>query len=224
MHKEDWAGGGPPGEDSSEYMTGLIEVLAYVREEHLSKMQQHGAAAAAAAVGGEGGRGGARGGARGGGGGGAGASAAAAAAAAVPSARAAAALGARCLEFFVRHVSLIRTLGEMGKLRLTKDMAELEHAVGAHLTPASTLGAPYRALRALRSFLFLPADQVVGSPQLQDLPRAQVLHLLYAHAPKALATPWQRAGLAPAQYSVWLDKHTEAWPGKMFLATSSNTL
>jgi hypothetical protein len=115
----------------------------------------------------------------------------------------------------VRHVSLVRKLSENGKLRLTKDMAELEHAVGAHLHPAESLGAPYRALRALRPFLFLPADGVLNSPLVKDLPRACVLHHLYSHAPKELATPYQRAGLAPPQYSTWLDKHTEAevWAG-----------
>ena len=50
--------------------------------------------------------------------------------------------------------------------------------------------------------------------QLPYIP-AEVLHHLYSHAPKELASPWQRAGLEPAQYSTWLDQHSEleVWRG-----------
>jgi uncharacterized membrane protein YgcG len=212
MHKEDWAGGPPPGERCSAYMTGLIQVFVYLREEHLSRVQQLG-----------GGAGTTGGGRRGGGGGGGTARSGGRSVGTegsrilVPSARAAATLASRCLLFFVRHVSLVRKLSENGKLRLTKDMAELEHAIGVHLHlhPAESLGAPYRALRALRPFLFLQVEGVLASPLLEDLPPVAVLLHLYSHAPKELATPYQRAGLAPPQYSAWLDKHTEAevWTG-----------
>ena len=37
---------------------------------------------------------------------------------------------ARVLTFFVRHAALVRPLSESGKLRLTRDMAELELVVG----------------------------------------------------------------------------------------------
>ena len=124
-------------------------------------------------------------------------------------------LASRCASLFVRHVCMVRALGENGKLRLTKDTGELERAIGETLCEASTLGAPYRALRALRPFLFLATEEVASSPLLDDLPPSCALLHLYSRGPKELATPYQRAGLTPALYSAWLDKHeeAEAWAG-----------
>ncbi|CAA3012698.1 conserved oligomeric Golgi complex subunit 5 [Olea europaea subsp. europaea] len=50
------------------------------------------------------------------------------------------------LIFFIRHASLVRPLSESGKLRMARDMAELELAVGQNLFPVEQLGAPYQAL------------------------------------------------------------------------------
>ena len=192
MHKEDWAGGDPPmGEGCSTYMTQVIDVVAHVSEEHLSGVRQgsllgHASSSSKGASG------------------------------FVPSTIAAEALARRCLELFVRHVSLLRNLGENGKLRLTKDMGELEQAVSAYLVPAtSSLGDAYKALRALRPFLFLSLDEVASSALVEDIPAANVLLHLYSHAPKEMATPYERAGLAPPQYSAWLDKNSDAevWAG-----------
>ena len=193
MHKENWAGGDPPmGEGCSMYMTQVIDVIAHVSEEHLSGVRQ------GSLLGHTGG------------------SSSKSAAGFVPSTIAAEGLARRSLELFVRHVSLLRDLGENGKLRLTKDMGELEQAVSTYLVPStSSLGDAYKALRALRPFLFLGLDEVMGSPLVNDIPAACVLLHLYSHAPKEMATPYERAGLAPPQYSVWLDKNSDAevWAG-----------
>ncbi|GJN14373.1 hypothetical protein PR202_gb01194 [Eleusine coracana subsp. coracana] len=59
-------------------------------------------------------------------------------------------MASRVLIFFIRHASLVRPLSEAGKLRMARDMAELELAIGQNLFPVEQLGAPYRALRAFR--------------------------------------------------------------------------
>ncbi|KAK3243297.1 hypothetical protein CYMTET_47037 [Cymbomonas tetramitiformis] len=122
---------------------------------------------------------------------------------------------ARLLEMFVRHAALVRPLSESGKLRLAKDMAELEIAVGQNLYPVEQLGAQYRSLRAFRPLLFLDTAQVPSSPLLHELPISVVMHHLYTRGPKELVSPHMRAGLSPAQYSLWLDQHTpeEVWKG-----------
>jgi hypothetical protein len=56
--------------------------------------------------------------------------------------------------FFVRHAALVRPLSESEKLRLTRDMAELELVVGQNLFQVEQLGAPYRDLRALKPLFF----------------------------------------------------------------------
>ncbi|KAL4458763.1 hypothetical protein ABPG75_013628 [Micractinium tetrahymenae] len=118
-------------------------------------------------------------------------------------------MAARLVLFAVRHASLLRPLPQAGKLQLAKDLAELEAAVGQHLLPLEQLGAPARALRAFRRLLFLETTEVEGSPLLRELPRPEVLHHLYSRAPPQLESPHSRSGLTPAQYSLWLDGHSQ---------------
>ncbi|KAM0060507.1 putative oligomeric Golgi complex subunit 5 protein [Helianthus debilis subsp. tardiflorus] len=124
-------------------------------------------------------------------------------------------MASRVLIFFIRHASLVRPLSESGKLRMARDMAELELAVGQNLFPVEQLGAPYRALRAFRPVIFLETSQLNGSPLLQDLPPSVILHHLYSRAPVELQSPMQRNKLSPLQYSLWLDSQGEdqIWKG-----------
>ncbi|PWA87139.1 conserved oligomeric Golgi complex subunit 5 [Artemisia annua] len=124
-------------------------------------------------------------------------------------------MASRVLMLFIRHASLVRPLSESGKLRMARDMAELELAVGQNLFPVEQLGAPYRALRALRPIIFLETSQLGASPLLQDLPPSVILHHLYSRGPDELQSPMQRNKLTPKQYSLWLDEHGEdqIWRG-----------
>ncbi|KAK4278959.1 hypothetical protein QN277_016728 [Acacia crassicarpa] len=124
-------------------------------------------------------------------------------------------MASRVLVFFIRHASLVRPLSESGKLRMARDMAELELAVGQNLFPVEQLGAPYRALRAFRPLIFLETSQLPSSPLLQDLPPNVILHHLYSRAPDELQSPLQRNKLTHLQYSLWLDSQGEdqIWKG-----------
>jgi hypothetical protein len=124
-------------------------------------------------------------------------------------------MASRVLIFFIRHASLVRPLSESGKLRMARDMAELELTVGQSLFPVEQLGPPYRALRAFRPLIFLETSQLGGSPLLQDLPPSVVLHHLYTRGPDELESPLQRNRLTPLQYSLWLDSQGEdqIWKG-----------
>ncbi|KAJ6730705.1 CONSERVED OLIGOMERIC GOLGI COMPLEX COMPONENT 5 [Salix viminalis] len=92
-------------------------------------------------------------------------------------------MASRVLIFFIRHASLVRPLSESGKLRMARDMAELELTIGQSLFPVEQLGPPYRALRAFRPLIFLETSQLGGSPLLQDLPPSVILHHLYTRGP-----------------------------------------
>ncbi|CAH8257427.1 unnamed protein product [Arabidopsis lyrata] len=124
-------------------------------------------------------------------------------------------MASRVLIFYIRHASLVRPLSEWGKLRMAKDMAELELAVGQNLFPVEQLGAPYRALRAFRPLIFLETSQMGSSPLIQDLPPSIVLHHLYTRGPDELESPMQKNRLSPKQYSLWLDNQREdqIWKG-----------
>ncbi|OVA16463.1 Conserved oligomeric Golgi complex subunit 5 [Macleaya cordata] len=124
-------------------------------------------------------------------------------------------MASRVLIFFIRHAALVRPLSESGKLRMARDMAELELAVGQNLFPVEQLGAPYRALRAFRPVIFLETSQLGASPLLQDLPPSVILHHLYSRGPEELQSPLQRNKLTPLQYSLWMDSQGEdqIWKG-----------
>ncbi|KAG8386706.1 hypothetical protein BUALT_Bualt03G0176900 [Buddleja alternifolia] len=124
-------------------------------------------------------------------------------------------MASRVLIFFIRHASLVRPLSESGKLRMARDMAELELAVAQNLFPVEQLGPPYRALRAFRPVIFLETTQLGSSPLLQDLPPSVILHHLYSRAPEDLQSPLQRNKLTPLQYSLWMDSQGEdqIWKG-----------
>ncbi|KAL8137041.1 hypothetical protein V2J09_003042 [Rumex salicifolius] len=124
-------------------------------------------------------------------------------------------MASRVLMFFIRHASLVRPLSESGKLRMARDMAELELAVGQNLFSVEQLGAPYRALRAFRPVIFLETSQLESSPLLQDLSLSIILHHLYTRGPDELQSPLQRNKLTPHQYSLWLDSQGEdqIWKG-----------
>lgn len=124
-------------------------------------------------------------------------------------------MASRVLIFFIRHASLVRPLSESGKLRMAKDMAELELAVGQSLFPVEQLGAPYRALRAFKPVIFLETSQLGASPLVQDLPPSIIIHHLYSRGPDDLQSPLQRNRLTHLQYSLWLDSQGEdqIWKG-----------
>ncbi|XP_074273104.1 conserved oligomeric Golgi complex subunit 5 [Silene latifolia] len=124
-------------------------------------------------------------------------------------------MASRVLMFFIRHASLVRPLSESGKLRMARDMAELELAVGQNLFPVEQLGGPYQALRAFRPVIFLDTSQLEASPLLQDLRPSTILHHLYSRGPDELESPMQRNKLTPLQYSLWLDSQGEdqIWKG-----------
>lgn len=124
-------------------------------------------------------------------------------------------MASRVLLFFVRHAALVRPLSETGKLRMARDMAELELVVGQSLYPVEQLGAPYHALRAFRPLIFLDTSQLSGSPLLKELPLSVVLHHLYSRGPDELESPVKKLRLSYQQYSLWLDNQGEeqVWKG-----------
>ncbi|XP_047245427.1 conserved oligomeric Golgi complex subunit 5 [Girardinichthys multiradiatus] len=114
----------------------------------------------------------------------------------------------RAIELFLRHASLLRPLGEGGKMRLAADFAQMEMAVAPLCRRVSDLGKPYRMLRSFRPLLFQTSELIASSPALGDLiPYSTVLHFLFTRAPPELKSPHQRAEWSIARYSQWLDNH-----------------
>ncbi|KAL8566375.1 hypothetical protein ACOMHN_049333 [Nucella lapillus] len=112
------------------------------------------------------------------------------------------------VELFVRHASLIRPLGEGGKLRLAADFAQMEMAISPFCRRVADLGRDYRILRAFRPLLFQTVEHVSQSPALGEIiPYSCVLHFLFARAPTELRSPHQVSDWSVSRYSAWLDDH-----------------
>ncbi|KAL5009916.1 hypothetical protein ScPMuIL_012221 [Solemya velum] len=59
-----------------------------------------------------------------------------------------------CVELLIRHASLVRPLGEGGKMKLAADFAQMEMAISPFCKRVSDLGKAYRMLRSFRPLLF----------------------------------------------------------------------
>ncbi|XP_070557668.1 conserved oligomeric Golgi complex subunit 5-like [Ptychodera flava] len=117
-------------------------------------------------------------------------------------------LACRTIELFVRHASLLRPIGEGGKMKLAADFAQMELAVGPFCRRVSDLGRHYKLLRSFRPLLFQTAEHISNSSALGEIiPYSTVLHFLFARAPPELKSPHQVADWSASRYSQWLDDH-----------------
>uniref|UniRef100_A0A8V0Y0Q5 Conserved oligomeric Golgi complex subunit 5 n=1 Tax=Gallus gallus TaxID=9031 RepID=A0A8V0Y0Q5_CHICK len=118
------------------------------------------------------------------------------------------AMAQRAIELFIRNASLIRPLGEGGKMRLAADFAQMELAVAPLCRRVSDLGKSYRQLRSFRPLLFQTSEHIASSPALGEvIPFSIILQFLFTRAPPELKSPFQRAEWSIARYSQWLDDH-----------------
>ncbi|XP_067860966.1 conserved oligomeric Golgi complex subunit 5 isoform X2 [Heptranchias perlo] len=114
----------------------------------------------------------------------------------------------RAIQLFIRNASLLRPLGEGGKMRLAADFAQMELAVAPLCRRVSDLGKSYRLLRSFRPLLFQTSEHIANSPAAGDIiPYSTILHFLFTRAPPDLKSPHQRAEWSIARYSQWFDDH-----------------
>ncbi|KAM9312504.1 conserved oligomeric Golgi complex subunit 5 [Gastrophryne carolinensis] len=118
------------------------------------------------------------------------------------------AIAQRAIELFIRNASLLRPLGEGGKMRLAADFAQMELAVAPLCRRVADLGKSYRLLRSFRPLLFQTSEHIANSSSVGDLiPYSVALQFLFTRAPPELKSPYQRAEWSVARYSQWLDDH-----------------
>ncbi|XP_058046328.1 conserved oligomeric Golgi complex subunit 5 [Ahaetulla prasina] len=114
----------------------------------------------------------------------------------------------RAIEVFIRNASLLRPLGEGGKMRLAADFAQMELAVAPLCRRVSDLGKSYKLLRSFRPMLFQTSEHISNSPAVGDvIPYSTAIQFLFTRAPPELRSPFQRADWTIARYSRWLDDH-----------------
>nr|CAB3232560.1 conserved oligomeric Golgi complex subunit 5 [Phallusia mammillata] len=117
-------------------------------------------------------------------------------------------LGQRSIDLFVRHASLVRPLGEGGKMKLAADFAQMELSVSPLCRRVTDLGSSYRLLRAYRPLLFQSDDAVAESSSIGDvIPYSVALHFLFSRAPPDVRSPHQVMEWSIGRYSKWMDGH-----------------
>ncbi|KXN90188.1 Conserved oligomeric Golgi complex subunit 5, partial [Leucoagaricus sp. SymC.cos] len=120
------------------------------------------------------------------------------------------------IKTFLLHASIVKPLGESGKLQLTSDMTEVEFALNAFMVDSpqnksagglESIGSEYKALRAMRPLLFLENSQLTSSKYTAGLPVLIVLHHILVRSPIPL--PHNLHGWQEAEYVRWVDEHSE---------------
>ncbi|KAA8580431.1 hypothetical protein FQN60_005966 [Etheostoma spectabile] len=105
----------------------------------------------------------------------------------------------RAIELFVRHTSLLRPLGEGGKMRLAADFAQ---------GGVRSLDFEFPEHPEMEPLLFQTSELVASSPAVGDLiPYSTLLHFFFTRAPPELKSPHQASEWSIARYSQWLDDH-----------------
>ncbi|PIK54910.1 putative conserved oligomeric Golgi complex subunit 5 [Apostichopus japonicus] len=117
-------------------------------------------------------------------------------------------VASRGIELFIIHATLLRPLGEGGKMRLAADCAQMELALAPLCHRPSDLGRPYKLLRAFRPMLFQTPEHIVKNTTVGEIvPYSTVLQFLFSKAPKELMSPHEGAGWSISRYSQWLCEH-----------------
>ena len=121
---------------------------------------------------------------------------------------------------FVSNVSLVRPLGEMGRLRITQDLADFELALeqlvfkgGSTMALAQIdRGRAYAELRAIRQMLFWTGlDDKHASPGfickgllrenwIKDVRPSTIFHFLFSFAPFLLSSPHHSKRMSAEEY------------------------
>lgn len=143
---------------------------------------------------------------------------------------------------FVTNASLVRPLGEMGRLRITQDLADFELTLEQLLLKAgesSSLsqisgGKPYAELRAVRQMLFwaglenkdLSAESAAKAffreVWVKDVRPSTAFHFLFSFAPKLLSSPHHSNRMAADEYAKTLvkdDGSTEDGEARAWMST-----
>lgn len=121
---------------------------------------------------------------------------------------------------FVSNASLIRPLGEMGRLRITQDLADIELTLeqlvlqAGGSTPLNQIcgGKPYAELRAVRQMLFWGGleNKAMSSEQVskaffrefwvKDVRPSTAFHFLFTFAPSLLSSPHHASRMSAEEY------------------------
>lgn len=123
-------------------------------------------------------------------------------------------LAANVIQSFVRHASLLKPISDVARMSLSTDIARLELSIES-LCPIRGLGASYKGLRAMRSMLLIPIQDLAMPndaflSELRCLPKSCVACALISRAnSNGLELPHERKEMSVQKYVEWIGHQTE---------------
>lgn len=115
---------------------------------------------------------------------------------------------------FVQHISMVESMSEIIRMRLSTDIARLELAVESICT-VRVLGKSYKGLRAIRSMLLIPVADLLKPDEaflddMKCLDKSVLASLLISRANlKSFEHPHRRKNMTVDKYIAWMDQHSE---------------
>lgn len=108
----------------------------------------------------------------------------------------------KACRLFLTHASLIRPLGEGGKLRLATDFAQFELAVSLLCRRLSDMGDIFLTLKTFRPLFFKKLDEIASHEQLgRVLPYSLIIQMIISMSPSELQSPHVTAGWSLTRYA-----------------------
>lgn len=119
-------------------------------------------------------------------------------------------LASRCIELFVRNIAIVRPVSLAGRNRLKSDCQHLEMALKPIISDVSSLGKPYRLLRAMHSLLILTPEELANqsADSTGPVPSYIILFLLFGYCGNEFTSPHTAAEWSNEKLVQWLDGHT----------------
>ncbi|ORX71060.1 hypothetical protein BCR32DRAFT_225581 [Anaeromyces robustus] len=123
-------------------------------------------------------------------------------------------IAARILDFFLRQISIIRSLSENGKLKLASDITTMEFNLNqwfmdCGIKNENDIFIKTQTLKAFKPLLFKNTELLIDPFQTAHIPRTILIQHIFARAPDELMLPHQRFGWTGQHYSEWIDGHNE---------------
>ncbi|RWS16163.1 conserved oligomeric Golgi complex subunit 5-like isoform X3 [Dinothrombium tinctorium] len=118
-------------------------------------------------------------------------------------------VASRTTDVFLRHVTLLRPLGNGGKIRLAADFANLEEALSAIVRVPEGSAKYYRVLRSFKPLLFQDAETIAKSPVIGSMISLFTIlqFLISSFGPSELQSVHDNKGWSLSRYNKWLDEH-----------------
>ncbi|CBY07828.1 unnamed protein product [Oikopleura dioica] len=117
-------------------------------------------------------------------------------------------LAARALKLFIRHITLVRPIGQGGKEKIFLDFKFFEDSLSPLCSRLCDLDRVYQTFRAVRPLISATEQEIMASGCIgESVPHSTCITLVMSRADQELKSPFEVADWSRSRYSQWLDDH-----------------